>query len=58
MRKFTFLKYSFFGKRTVTVLSYSIILVEDLIRWGRGFEILFINHYAADIGKNSIGGKY
>ena len=52
------MKYSFFGKRTVTVLSYSIILVEDLIRWGRGFEILFINHYAADIGKNSIGGKY
>ena len=29
------------------------ILVEDLIRWKRGFEIFLIEHYAGDIGNIS-----
>ena len=32
-------------------LSNSIILVEDLIRGKRGFEIFLVDHYAADIRK-------
>ena len=39
-------------------LSDSIILVEDLIRWSRGFEIFLIDHYAGDIRKKNIAGKY
>ena len=33
------------------ILSNSIILVEDLIRGKRGFEIFLIGHYAVDIRK-------
>ena len=39
-------------------LPNSIILVKDLIRWMRGFEVFLIDHYAGDIGNNSIIGKY
>ena len=39
-------------------LSNSIILVEDLIRWKRGFEIFLIDYYADDIGNKNIAGKY
>ena len=35
-----------------------INLVEDLIRWKRGFEIFLIDHYAGDIGNKNIAGKY
>ena len=35
-------------------LSNSIILVEDLIRWKRSFEIFFIDHYPGDIRNTSI----
>ena len=39
-------------------LSNSIILVEDLIRWKRGFEICLIDYYADDIRNKNIAGKY
>ena len=39
-------------------LSNSIILVEDLIKWNRGFEICLIDHYAGEIGNKNISGKY
>ena len=39
-------------------LSNSIILVEDLIKWKRGFEIFLIDHYAGDIGNKNNTGKY
>ena len=39
-------------------LSNSIILVEDLIRGERGFEIFLLDHYAGDIGNENISGKY
>ena len=39
-------------------LSDLIILVEDLIRWNKGFEIFFIDHYASDIRNKNIAGKY
>ena len=35
----------------------SSVLVEDLIRWNRGFEIFLIDQYAGDIGNTSIAGK-
>ena len=38
-------------------LSNSIILVDDLLRWKRGFEIFLIDHYA-DIGNKNIVDKY
>ena len=38
-------------------LSNSIILMEDLIRSARGFEIFLIDHYA-DIGNENMGSKY
>ena len=38
-------------------LSNSIILVDDIIRWKRGFEIFLIDHYA-DIGNKNIADKY
>ena len=40
-----------------SALSNSIILVKDLTRWKRGFEIL-IDHYTGDIGNKNITGKY
>ena len=70
IRKFMFLKYSFSWKRTVNVnlknlnfwghftLSNLIILLEDLIRWKRSFDIFLIDHYAGDIENKSIAGKY
>ena len=78
IRKFTFLKYSFFWIRTVTVnpkkfswntilddiflenftLSNSIILVEDIIRWKKGFEIFLIDCNAGEIGNKNIAVKY
>ena len=39
-------------------LSNSIILLEDLIRGKRNFEIFLINHYAGDIGNENNDGKY
>ena len=71
-KKLTFLKYFFFWELAGTVqtpfldhallgnftLPDSIILVEDLIRWKRGFEIFLIDYYADDIGNKNIAGKY
>ena len=34
--------------------SNSIILVEDLTRWKRGFELFLIDHYAGDIRNKNI----
>ena len=34
--------------------SNSIIIVEGLIRWKRGFEMFFIDHYVGDIGNKNI----
>ena len=39
-------------------LSNSIILLEDLIRGKRSFEIFLINNYAGDIGNENNDGKY
>ena len=39
-------------------LSNPIIPVKDLIRLRKGFEIFLIDHYAGDIEKNNITGKY
>ena len=38
--------------------SKSIILVKNLIRWKRDFEIFLIDHHAGDIGNKNITGKY
>ena len=38
-------------------LSNSIMLVEDLIRWKRCFEIFLIDHLTDDIGNKNIAGK-
>ena len=35
-----------------------MILVDDLIRWKRGFEIILIHQYDGDIGNKNIAGKY
>ena len=65
IRKFTFLKYSFFWKSALDdiilenfTLPNSTNLVEDLIRWKKGFETFLIDHYAGDIGNKNITGKY
>ena len=34
--------------------SNSVILVEDLTRWKRRFEIFLIDHYVGDIGNKNI----
>ena len=39
-------------------LSISIILVEDLIRLNKHFEIFLTDHYAGEIGNKYINGKY
>ena len=39
-------------------LSNSVVLVEDLIRWNKGFEIFLIDHYDGEIGNINIAGKY
>ena len=39
-------------------LSNVIILVGELIRWKRGFEIFLIYHNAGDIKNKNIAGKY
>ena len=39
-------------------MSNSIILVEDRIRWKRGFEIFLTDHWAGNIGNKNIAGKY
>ena len=39
-------------------LSSSAILVKDLIRWNRCFEIFLIDHCAGDIVNKNIAGKY
>ena len=36
----------------------SSILIEDLIRWNRGFEMFLIDHYASEIGNKNITSKY
>ena len=38
-------------------LPNSIISMEDLIIWKRGFEIFLINQYAGGIRKKNIAGK-
>ena len=38
-------------------LSNSIILVEDVIKWNKSFEIFLIGHYASDVGNKNITGK-
>ena len=40
------------------ILSNSIILKEDLIRWNRGFGLFLIDHYASDTENKNIAGKY
>ena len=49
------LNYIFLGN---FILSNSIILVEDIIRWNRGFEIFLIDRYDGKIGNINIAGKY
>ena len=49
------LNYIFLGN---FILSNSIILVEDIIRWNRGFEIFSIDRYDGKIGNINIAGKY
>ena len=44
-----------FGK--FYIVKYNV-LVEDLIRWKRGFEIFLIDHYAGDIGNIYIADKH
>ena len=39
-------------------LSDSIIPVEDIMSWIKGFEIFLIDHYAGDIGNKNIAVKY
>ena len=39
------------------ILSNSIILLEDLVRWKRGFEIFLIGQNAGDIGNKIIAGE-
>ena len=39
-------------------LSNSIILVKDLTRWKKDFEIFLIDQYAGDNGNKNIAGKY
>ena len=39
-------------------LSNSVILVEDLIRWNKGFEIFLIDRYDGEIENINIAGKY
>ena len=39
-------------------LSNSIILVEDLARWKRGFETFLIGRYTGDNGNKDIAGRY
>ena len=39
-------------------LPNSIILMEDWIRWKRGFETFLIEHCAGDIGNKNIAGNY
>ena len=39
-------------------LSNSVILVEDLIKWKRCFEIFLIKHCAGDIENKNIAGMY
>ena len=36
----------------------SLILVKDLTRGKRGFDIFFIDHYVGDIGNKNITGEY
>ena len=40
------------------ISSNSIILVEDLIKQNRFFEIFLIDHCAGDIGNKNISGNY
>ena len=35
-----------------------MILVDGLISWKRGFEIILTLHYDGDIGNKNIAGKY
>ena len=60
MKKFMFLKYSFFVFENLMEIlhSNSIILVKDLMMLTRSFEIFSIGHYADDIGNKKISSKY
>ena len=44
-----------FGKFYIANFNY---LVEDLIRWKRGFKRFLIDQYAGDTGNKNIAGKY
>ena len=74
LRKFTFLKHSFFWKRTVTV-NLKKLSSNTIFRWytfgkfynikfnyfsggARGFEIFFIELFAVDIENKNITVKY
>ena len=39
-------------------LSNLIILVENLIRWNRRFEMFLIDRYDGEIGNINIAGRY
>ena len=39
-------------------LSNSIILLEDLMKWKRCFEMFLIDYYAGDIENKNVAGKY
>ena len=48
-------RWYIFGKFYIAKFKIS---VKDLIKWKRGFEMFFIDHYAGDIGNKNITGKY
>ena len=39
-------------------LSNSTILLEDLMKWKRYFEMLLIDYYAGDIENKNVAGQY
>ena len=39
-------------------LSNSTILLEDLMKWKRCFEMLLIDYYADDIENKNVAGQY
>ena len=53
----TIFRWNFFEKFYI-IYSNSIILVGDLIRWNKDYEIFLIDHYVSDIGNKNIAGKY
>ena len=54
----THFSFFFFNVLLLSILRNSVILVKDLIRWTRCFEIFLIKHCAGDIENKNIAGKY